>query len=309
MLALTATLVPGAALHAMPRQRRIAALLPRESCAEAMKEIRPALGSALARLGHDVVFESHCFGSDFARAELLAREIVRAKPDVIVVEGTHATRLVLARTTTIPVMAVLANPVASGLARDLARPERNLTGFSNSRPGSEGKVVELARLAAPRLSRLILVSEASYPESALHIEPYVVAAKVAGMPAEVRLVDTAGLDALFRTLRRDELAFLQWGNVDKDRTAAMALSHRAATMLNTNGYVERGGFMSYSVHVVDVVSKQAALLDKLLRGIAPADIPWELPDRSHVGLNLRTAKILGLSIAPDLLLRADKVVE
>ena len=303
LLVLAASMLPAAA-----RPRRIAVLRPRESCEEEEREVIPRLAAGLARLGHQVSFENHCFGRDFARAGLLARKIVDGRPDVVVVEGTPATRLVLAHTATIPIMAILSDPVSGGLARDLAKPSGNLTGFSNSRPGSEGKVIELARIALPHLSRLFLVGDAAYPESARQIQPYLDAAKTAGAPAEVRLVAGPRLEAFFQTMRRDELAFLQWGSVDRERTAAAALKHRAATMLNTNGYVERGGFMSYSVHVQDMAAKQAALLDKLLRGIAPASIPWELPDRSHVAVNLRTAKELGLAVSPDLLVRADQVV-
>ena len=309
MLALGATLVAPVAAGTASRAPRIAALLPRENCDEIARTVRPNLAAALASLGHPgVVFENHCFGNDWVRAEAIVREVLREGVDVLAVEGTPATRLAARLTRTVPIMSLQDDPVASGFVRDLTRPEGNVTGFSNIRPETPEKVIELLRLAIPGLKRAIVVSDAGYPGSELQNGAYVAAANAVGLAGASRVVEAGAIGAVFAAMKPGEAAYLPWALLDRERTAALALRHRVATMLNTRGYVEEGGLLSYSLHNRDPVARQAALLDKLLRGVPPRNIPWELPDRSHLAVNLGTAKALGLRIPPELLLRADQVV-
>ena len=308
MIAL-ASLVASRGGWAAGRARRIVALLPRGSCEEAHTKIHPRMRAEMARVGQvDVAFESHCFGDDFARAEGLARDAIRSGADVIAVEGTPAARLVSRLTSTIPIMAVLGDPVASGFVRDLGRPEGNMTGFTNSRPETPQKIVELARLAVPGLSRLVLAARAGYPEAPRQLARYADAAQAAAVDADVQLVEPGELAGFFARARAGEVVHLRWGDEDSRPVAALALERRVPVILDNRGFVEHGGLMSYSLHHRNSARSQAVLLDKLLRGIAPAAIPWELPDRPHLAVNLRAAKVLSLQPLRELELRADQVI-
>lgn len=296
--------------HAAARARHVTSLEPVDSCEPTDKGVVPALRQALAQLGlAPITFESHCFGNDFARAAAIARDAVRRGTGVIAAAGTPTALMVRGISGSVPVMAIVGDPVSAGLTRDLRRPEGNMTGFSNSRPETPAKIVELARSIMPGLQGLVFVGDAHYPQARVLLGPLEPAARAARVAHQIRLVDAAGWEALFASLKPRSVAYIQHASADGAQVAATALRHRVATIADDRGYVEHGGLMGYSVRTANISVRQATMLDKLLRGVAPADIPWELPDDVELSVNLRTAKALGLAIPSDLLLRADRVIQ
>jgi putative tryptophan/tyrosine transport system substrate-binding protein len=297
--------------------RRIDILLSEGSCEESQKFAEDRF-QELAKLGYvrgrNLIVEWHCFAGDFARGARIAEQIVRRGTDVLFTIGTPATRMLHDATKTIPIVTWVADPIASGFTKSLARPDGNITGFSEWHPGTPAKEVELIRRVAPRTRRLVIIGDVSYPDQREILAPYEAAAAAAGLAPEMKLVDPSELSRVFIEMKGSQspFALISSGIAargDKGAIAKLALRHGVATMLvNDTGFVEVGGLMSFDTDHGNRSRREVAIFDKLLRGIKPADIPWELPDRSHFAINLATAKLLGLTVPTDLLLRADQIV-
>ena len=248
------------------------------------------------------------------RAAALAAELVRLDVDVIVAEFTPAAIAARNATRTIPiVMAPAGEPVAMGLVESLARPGGNVTGFSNIAAELSGKRLELLRELVPGLARVGLLIHGADPlDRAFVDETRAAAARdgihlhVAGVP---RPQDLAG--ALAAMARERVGAVIVQGNLPApSRQVAQAVArHRLPSISPLTQFVEAGGLMSYGPSLGDIQRRAAAYVDKLLRGAKAADLPVERPTKFELVVNRKTARALGITVPPALLLRADRVID
>jgi putative ABC transport system substrate-binding protein len=249
------------------------------------------------------------------RAAEIAAEFVRMKVDVIVTTGTTNVIVTKQATSAIPIVfAAAGDPVGTGLVASLARPGGNVTGLSLLATDLAGKRTELLREVVPGLRRLGIMGNVSNRVVVLEMGEVQAAARTLGLDvvtSEVRRAEDiatafepfkGGADAIFVVL--DPLF-----NSNRAPIAALALGARLPTMNGLREMVEAGGLMSYAANFPDLFRRTAGLIDKILRGSKPGDIPVEQPTKFDVVINLTTAKALGLTIPEPLLLRADAVIE
>jgi putative ABC transport system substrate-binding protein len=253
------------------------------------------------------------------RAELLkplAEELVRLKVEIIVTKGTDATLAAKSATSTIPIVtSPSGDPVRSGLVASLARPGGNITGFSIVAPELDAKRLALLRELLPGLQRVGVLEDSTNPYfrtvrgevertcRSLGIQPIFVEVATAGeLENAVAEVARRGAQALF--LYRGGLYY-------DNRVAIMsaALSYRVATIAGFKDMLEAGALVTYGNSDTEQDQRQAAFIDRILRGAKPADLPIEQPTKFELGINLKTAKALGITVPPTLLLRADEVIQ
>jgi len=248
----------------------------------------------------------------------LAAELVRLKVDVILVTGSEA--LVQAAknaTKTIPIVMMRgANPVAAGLIQSLARPGGNVTGLTNLSAELGGKRLELLKDAVPRLARVAVLYDPTIRGDVLQVkEALPVAARALGLtlqPWEVRAAED--LDKVFAALnkQRPDGLYVHGGNpqliANGKRIAGFALKSRLPSM-GYRPYVNAGGLMSYGEDQAESYRRVAYYVDRILKGAKPADLPVEQPMRFELTLNLKTAKQIGLTIPPLVLMRATRVIK
>jgi ABC-type uncharacterized transport system substrate-binding protein len=244
----------------------------------------------------------------------IADEFIRRKVDVIVTAGS-AVAAVKQATSDIPIVfAIATDPVAGGLVASLARPGGNVTGLSNQQSDLAGKRLALLREALPGLSRLAILANVGYPESVLEMREVEAAARPLRM--EVSRLEIRGAEDIapaFDALngQADALYLVIDGLVSTNRTRilAFALAARMPATVNTREHLLPGALLSYGPNFLDLFRRTAEIVDKILRGAKPADIPVEQPTKFDLIVNLTTAKALGLTVPPSLLLRANEVIE
>jgi putative tryptophan/tyrosine transport system substrate-binding protein len=248
------------------------------------------------------------------RAAEIAAEFVRLKVDVIVTGGTTVSTVMQA-TADIPIIfAIAIDPVGGGLVASLARPGGNVTGLSVQQTDLVGKRLELLREVVPHLRRLAILFDVGYPSAVLEVGEVKATARTLGLevtPLEIRRAEDittafealkAPADALYVVV--DALVI-----ANRTRLITLALGARLPTIFNIRELVQAGGLMSYGPDYSDQFRRTAELVDKILRGTKPSDIPVEQPTKFEFVINLTTAKALGLTLPPTLLARADEVIE
>jgi len=244
----------------------------------------------------------------------IAAEFVRLKVDIIVTGGSAALAVKQA-TSVIPVVfAVAVDPVGSGLVSSLARPGSNVTGLSMVSADVIGKRLELLREVVPGLRRLAVMANASYSATVLEMNEVQHAARMLGLEAvTVEIRRTEDIGPAFETLKGGAQALYVCTDplvsTSLARINTLAISGRLPTMHGIREYAEAGGLMSYGANFPDLFRRAADLVDKILRGTKPADIPVEQPTKFDLVLNLITAKALGVNVPPSLIARADVVIE
>jgi putative ABC transport system substrate-binding protein len=245
----------------------------------------------------------------------IAAEFVRLKVDVIVTVGTPAAVAAQRATSVIPIVfAPSGDPVATGLVTSLARPGGNVTGLSAQATDSAAKRLELLREVVPDLRRLAILGDAGNPQGVLEMGEVQAAARGLGIevaPLEIRRAEdiTPAFDAL---KGRADALYVVTGplvTTNRIRINILALGARLPTMHGIRGNVEAGGLMSYGANFPDLYRRAADYVDKILRGTKPGDLPVEQPTKFDLIINVTTAKALGLTIPPKLLVRADEVIE
>src|SRR5262245_27860719 len=267
-------------------------------------------------VGQNIIFEARYAKGDLARLADLAAELVQLKVSIILAFGTPAAFAARRATTTIPIVGFVGDPVGTGLVASLARPGGNLTGLTNE-AGLEvfAKRPELLKQVAPKSSRVGVVWNPANPAEArvryAHYE--------SGRPLGLTLVslevrspdDFEGALTRAGRERADALTISENTlNVEhRDLIVAFAAKHRLPTIFGERGSVEGGGLMSYGMDSADLLRRAASYVDRILNGTRPADLPIEQPTKFELVINLKTAKALGLTIPPSLLLRADQVIE
>ncbi len=248
------------------------------------------------------------------RVAEVAAEFVRLKVDVIVTVGTAAARIKRA-TAAIPIIfAISIDPVGSGLVASLAHPGGNITGLSVQSAEVASKRLELLREAVPSLHRLAVIINVGAPETALERGQVEAAARTLGI--ELTLLEirqAADITPVFEMLKgqADALYAVVDALVASNRTSiiTLALGARLPTMFNHRDHAKAGGFMSYGPNYPALFQRTAELVDKVLRGKKPNDIPVEQPTKFNLVINLTTAKALGLNVPQSLLATADEVIE
>ena len=249
----------------------------------------------------------------------LAAELVRFKVDIIVVPGGDIPiRAAKNATKTIPIIMVGQglDPVEAGLIESLARPGGNVTGITNLGTELGGKRLELLKEVAPKVARVAILYDPAIPRSVLEAkEVLLVAASGLGLTIqhwEVRAADA--FDRVFAAIskwRPDGLYVLGTGTLmrtNEKRTIGFALKSRLASVYVNRGAVEAGGLMYYGADFADSYRRVAYYVDRILKGAKPADLPVEQPKKFELVINLKTAKQIGLTIPPNVLVRADRVI-
>jgi len=267
--------------------------------------------------GKNIVIEYRYAEGKSDRLPGLATELVRLKVDAIVTAGPASTRSAKKASATIPiVMAQDDDPVGSGFASSLARPGRNITGSSTLSPEINGKQLELLREIVTKLSRVAVIGEdVTRPGIPQALREINVAADAFGV--QVQYLEVRGLkdiETAFRTAskeRADATLTLNGPvlNSQRKQIAELAVKSRLPAIYPRPEYVEDGGLMSYGVNINDLYRRAATYVDKILKGAKPADLPIEQPKKFEFIINLKTAKEIGLTIPPNVLARADKVIK
>jgi putative ABC transport system substrate-binding protein len=253
-------------------------------------------------------------GRDERFAEIAA-ELVRRQVDVIVTSATAAIVAAKQATSVIPIVfAAAGDPVGTGLVASLARPGGNVTGLSIQQTDVAAKRVELLREIVPGLRRLAILGNVSGPAVVLEMREIQAAARTLGLEvitSEIRRGED--IAPAFAALKGHadalDVAVDPLVNAHRLRINILALGARLPTMHNGREWVESGGLMSYGANVPDLFRRAANLVDKILRGTKPGDIPVEQPSKFDLIINLTTAKALDLLIPESFLLRADEVIE
>lgn len=246
----------------------------------------------------------------------LAAELVRAKVDVIVALTSPDALAAKRATTTIPiVMAAAQDPVAAGLVASLARPGGNITGRTWFGPETAGKQLQILKETVPALSRVVVLGSAGVPGIETTVQAAEAGARALGLTLlaiEVRPTDdVARVLEEVRRWRPDGLrvspAGLPAGHLDA--ILGFAVRHRLPAVYTTRGMVEAGGLMTYAPSALEAARRVAWYVDRILKGARPADLPVEQPQKYDLVINLKTARAIGLTIPPSVLLRADQVIE
>jgi putative tryptophan/tyrosine transport system substrate-binding protein len=245
----------------------------------------------------------------------IAPEFVRLKVDVILTSGTPAIVAAKQVTSVIPIVfAIAADPIGTGLVASLARPGGNITGLSIQSTDLAAKRIELLREVVPHLRRLSVMASVGNPASALEVGEVQAAATTLGLEVDTHDIRRAeDIASAFEALRgRADALYVATGPLvltNRLRINTMALGARLPTIYSGREYVESAGLMSYGPNRPDLFRRAADMVDKILRGAKPADIPVEQPTKFDLVINLTTAKALGLTIPESFLLRADEVIE
>ncbi len=246
----------------------------------------------------------------------LAAELVRLKPDVLVVSVTEAALAAKNATSTIPIVMVsVPDPVAAGLVSSLARPGGNVTGLSRQTRDLIGKSFQLLKEALPETARVDLLANPTDPLHSAMVADAKEAAKSLGVQLKIVEAGTpAEIEGAFSTMHADRAgALLVVGGagfyLNRARIADLALRGRLPSVFQNREFVEAGGLLSYAPSTVANYRRAATYVDKILKGAKPADLPVEQPTKFELVINLKTAKALGLTIPPSLLARADEAIQ
>ena len=246
----------------------------------------------------------------------LSMDLVRLKVDAIVVSGALAISALKNATKTVPiVMTTVEDPVAQGFVASLARPGGNITGLTNLAPELSGKRLELLKETFSKISRVAVLWDPSTPGSVVTFKETQVVAPALGVQLqslEVRSPnDFQGAFRAATTERAGALIVLQslLTNAHRQRIVDLAVNNRLPSMYTQTEYVEVGGLMSYAPSYTDIYRRAATYVDKILKGTKPADLPVEQPMKFELVINLKTAKQIGLTIPPNVLARADRVIK
>jgi putative ABC transport system substrate-binding protein len=252
----------------------------------------------------------------YERLPALAAELVRRKAEVIVAPAVQNVVAAKQASATTPiVMASVGDPVGNGLIESLAHPGGKVTGTSFVASLIVGKQIELLKQIAPHVALLALLLNPANPGHPLLLREAQAAAPSLGvqlLPLEVRGPDE--FEPAFARLTKDRAValFVPWDGtflVHLVRIVRLAASTRLPTLYGQRGYVDAGGLVSYGPSAPEAFRRAAVYVDKILNGANPADLPVEQPTKFELVINLKTAKALGLTIPPSVLLRADEVIQ
>jgi putative tryptophan/tyrosine transport system substrate-binding protein len=267
--------------------------------------------------GQNIAVEYLYAEGKFDRLPELAAELVRRKVDIILVSGNRAILATKNATKTIPIVMIGQgiDPVMAGFVESLARPGGNITGITNLSPELGGKRLELLKEAVPKVARVVVLYDPAAPAGAHSAkEDLPVAARALRLtiqPLEVRTADD--FDRVFAGMGKQRPDGLYvFGSAlmiaNQKRIIGFALKSRLPSVYDNREAAEAGGLMSYGADLLDSYRGVAIYVDKILKGTKPGDLPVEQPKKFELVINLKTAKQIGLTIPPNMLARADKMI-
>jgi putative tryptophan/tyrosine transport system substrate-binding protein len=269
--------------------------------------------------GQNIVIEYRAADGKIDRLPGLATELVRLKVDLIMAGNTPMARAAQQATTTIPIVAfAMGDPVADGLVATLARPGANITGSTFLGPELVPKRLDLLTEALPKVTRVAaLWHPGAFGERTMTdmLKGAEAAARTLGV--QLQTVGVRGpdeFDRAFSTMIKERAeALIAFPSTmlfnERRRIVDLAAKSRMPAMYQSKQFVEIGGLISYGASITDLVRRSATYVDKILKGAKPADLPVEQPTKFELVINLKTAKVLGLTIPPSLLQRADEVIQ
>ena len=290
----------------------------RTSDSERSEPIRLALRELGYIEGQNIAIEYRYAEGKVDRFPELAAELVRLKVDIIVAVGDRGIGAAKKATKTIPIVMTGGgfDPVEAGVVESLARPGGNVTGITNLGPELGGKRLELLKEAVPKLARVAVLYDPTAPNAVREQKEVLpVAARALGFTVrswEVRAVDD--FEKVFAAISRwrpDGLYVPAAGpvmRINHTRIVGFALKSRLPSVYESRAYVDAGGLMYYGANLADSYRRVAYYVDKILKGAKPADLPVEQPTKFQLLINLKAAKQIGLTIPPNVLARADKVI-
>ena len=285
----------------------------------ARRESRFPLWQALKGLGwvegYNMVIERRYFELP-DQLRTAAAELVRLRVDLIVAPGAQATQAAQNATHSIPIVAwAIADPVGLGVTKTLSRPSGNVTGQTSIPLELSGKRFELLKAILPTITRVAAMGNPDNPAFPLHLREARVAANPFGVELQVHEVSRPDhIEPAFNTNTRESIGALfvfpdSMFFFHRARIANLAETHRVPSMFEFRDYVDVGGLISYGANNVDMLRRAALMVDRILKGTRPSELPFEQPTQFELIVNLKTAKALGLMIPQSLLLRADELIE
>jgi putative ABC transport system substrate-binding protein len=269
--------------------------------------------------GKNIVIEFRTTEGKSGRSSDLAAELIRLKMDILVTEGTGSTLAAKKLTSTIPiVMTGATDAVATGLVDSLARPGGNVTGLTSITGELGGKLIELLKEIIPRLSRVVVPGPppAGSPSEVLFMKETEIPARA----LKVQLISfpvrgPEDYEGIFRAASKEQANALlvripvRAPLAHRRRFVELAAKNRLPAIYTSSNWMEAGGLISYGADPLDRYSRLAMYVDKILKGAKPADLPVEAPKDFELVINLKTAKQIGLTIPPNVLARADRVIQ
>ena len=265
--------------------------------------------------GQNLIIEYRFTDGKFDRLAELAAELVKLKVDVLIANTTNAALVAKSATKDIPILFIgVSDPVAAGLVDSLPRPGANITGLTNIAPVLSGKRMELLKEAVPKLSRIAVLWDPKNPGSTPQWYESQLAARELGLQLHSMEVSDANKyeDAYKEAAKARSAAVAvtlnPLANSNQKRIIDLAATHRLPAIYARSDYVDNGGLMSYGQSLASDGRDAARLVDKLLKGSKPAELPVEQPMKFEFVVNLKAAKQIGLTIPPNLLARADRVI-
>ena len=282
-----------------------------------MTQFTAAFEQGLRELGHvpgqDVLLEYRSADGMLERYSELLREVVGSRPDLILTGTNFTTIAVKAATQTIPVVMIIGtNVVEAGLVSSLARPGGNITGLTwDVGAGIVAKRFELIKEAAPRIRRIAVLYDPPFGTEFRKEDEAAAAALGLGLVRQESTDDFVRTFADLASARIDAVLIHTSGQRFGRRAelVALAAKHRMASGFPIEEYVVSGGLLSYGPNLTDLYRRAAGYVSKIIKGAKPADLPVEQPVKLDLVINLKTAKALGLTVPPSILLRADRVIE
>jgi putative ABC transport system substrate-binding protein len=288
---------------------------PLASIAERVEGFRQGLRELGYIEGKDIIIEWRSSDGKLDRRPEIVAELVRLKVDLIVSGGPTVTRALREVTTTIPiVMGQDTDPVGNGFIASLAKPGGNITGLSNQASEMSGKKLELLKEIVPKLSRVAIIGNSTVPGDALALRETVLAAGAYQVYLNyLDVQDAKDIEPMIRTAAKGHAdAIIVLGNpifnLQRQQVTDLVVKHRLPATYSQPEYVEAGGLMTYGTNYPELFRRAAAYVDKILKGARAADLPVEQPKKFEFIINLKAAKQIGLTIPPNVLARADKVI-
>jgi putative ABC transport system substrate-binding protein len=267
--------------------------------------------------GRNLHIEFRWPGGDIERAQALALELVRLKPDVLLARSTPTTAALKRESGSIPIVFVnVTEPEEQGFVQTLARPGGNITGFTNFESMIGGKWLQLLKEVDPRIARVAVIFN---PQTAPFAELFLrsvqaaapgLAVEVAVMPVQSEAEIEAAMTAFARLPAGGLVAIPDsFTGQHRDLIIALAARNRLPSLYTNLVSTPNGGLIAYAVDTRDLMHRAAGYVDRLLKGEKPADLPVQQPAKFELSINLKTAKALGLTVPQTLLYRADEVIE
>jgi putative tryptophan/tyrosine transport system substrate-binding protein len=266
--------------------------------------------------GQNIVVEYHYAEGNYNRLTAIATDLVRSKANVIVTWAIPVTQVVKNATNTIPiVMAGGGNPVEAGLVESLSKPGGNITGLATIQNELTGKRLELLKEAVPKISRVAVVlnPEGQVPTQGYEpLKGFAQSLKISLEPLEIRKPNE--IDKAFAAIPKSRVDGLLLEsdpvfNTNRQKVIALTAKNRLPAMYPERRWAEDGGMMAYGTDLIEVANRAAILVDKILKGAKPADLPVEQPTKFELAINLKTAKQIGVTIPQSVLFRADRVIK